>query len=415
MGLLVLASTGCESATGVAGPLDAPAAAPAFSHRAGVPVPPVAPVLEMRTPLYPAIAVYIVYREYVNRNPGLTTLSPDDPRYQRYVEKRLRELYPHRGYAGMMREAVAELRRNGQAWERYEVQLLAYRRSVQGITGLSFTASCTSGDVDPTLGQDASWVGQEEFAVPPDEQLPTIQMEIDSLGLVGKQVDDIYYYESLANGTYSGGGGGGPGEPIHMEGFGATVDDLIRAAAAGYTPSRGEVGVQVDPLTMASAFVAGGVMGWKAHRAATAHELAREKSSALFAGQAYSDTQRDAHRHIYWSMLLRRWVGKTLAKFATDWYEDHTNSAGPARVMDKHNNDIGRTHRYNSFRGHWLWDRWDSSEWAINVRDYINNESVNGEYIPEWYGANAITTDQAWAREACVPDEKYIFFSRDPS
>lgn len=81
--------------------------------------------------------------------------------------------------------------------------------------------------------------------------------------------------------------------------------------------------------------------------------------------------------------------------------------------MDLHNNDIGRSHRYNSFRGHWFWDRWDTSEWAIRVRDYINNESTNGEYIVEWYWA-PLTTEQAQEREACVPDERYIFFSRDP-
>src|SRR3712207_6208650 len=63
-----------------------------------------------RTPAYPAIAVYIVYREYVSQNPGLRYLDSDDPRYQRYMEKRLRELYPERGYAGMMKDAVAEFR-----------------------------------------------------------------------------------------------------------------------------------------------------------------------------------------------------------------------------------------------------------------------------------------------------------------
>ncbi len=60
-----------------------------------------------------------------------------------------------------------------------------------------------------------------------------------------------------------------------------------------------------------------------------------------------------------------------------------------------------------------VWDRWDTSEWAVRVRDYINNESANAEYIPEWFEASPpLSTEQAWDREACVADEKYIFFSR---
>ncbi len=382
-----------------------------------MPVRPVTPIIQSRTHVYPAVAVYIVYREWVNRNPGLTTLNVDDLHYQRYVEKRMRELYPDRGYAGMMRDAVAEVRQNQEAWQQYERELREYERqmgSYSALSGYAIVNTCSTGYVDPYAGQDASWAGEEEFAVPPDSQLPTIQMEVDSLMLVGQQVDDIYYYESLAKGTYSGGsgggGGGGGGEPINMTGTGST-DDLIRAAALGYTPSSGELGVQ--SLTAGAISVGAGLVGWKAYRALTAHNLAREKSTAFFPNLVEGDTKRDAHRHIYWSMMLRRWVGKFLAKSVTDWYEGHTNSTGAPRVMDLHNNDIGRTHRYNSFRGHWFWDRWDTSEWAVRVRDYINNESTNAAYIPEWFQASPpLTTEQAWAREACVADEKYIFFSR---
>lgn len=417
--LLLLSLAACETATAPAAIPDGAPAVPGLSQ--GMPVRPAVPVFQSRTPLYPAIAVYIVYREYVNRNPGLTTLSLDDPRYQQYMEKRLRELYPNRGYGGMMREAVAEARQNRMALERYEQELREYQRrmaSFSASSSFAITATCTSGDVDPFWGQDPSWEGQEEFAVPEDEQLPTIQMEIDSLGLVGPQVQAIYDYEALANGTYSGGSGGGGscgvcGGPPGMESVGEDVDDLIRAAAAGYTPTNGDEGAQVASVTAGALAVSLGLIGWKAYRAATAHELAREKSAAFYPTVAEGDTKRDAHRHIYWSMMLRRWIGKFLAKSVTDWWEENTDSYGAARVMDLHNNDIGRTHRYNRFRGHWLWDRWDTSEWAVRVRDYISNESTNAEYIPEWYGAASLTTEQAWAREMCVPDEKYIFFSRD--
>lgn len=413
--MLLLSLAACESATAPSAVTDA--AAPALSQGMGMPVRPVTPALQNRAPLYPAIALYIVYREWVNGHPGITTLNQDDPHYQRYMERRLRALYPNRGYSGMMREAVAETRQNQAAWQQYEREMREYERQMNtysALSGYTIANTCGTTYVDPYAGQDASWSGQEEYAVPPDSQLPTIQMEVDTLMLVGQQVDDLYYYESLSKGTYAatsgggGGGGGGGNEPINMTGVSGSKDDLIRAAALGQASSGGEIGVQ--SLTAGVISVGVGLMAWKAVRAATAHNLAREKSTAFFA-LAEGDTKRDAHRHIYWSMMLRRWVGKFVAKSITDWYENHTNSTGAPRVMDLHNNDIGRTHRYNSFRGHWFWDRWDTSEWAVRVRDYINNETANAAYIPEWYQAT-ITTEQAWAREACVPDEKYIFFSR---
>lgn len=90
------------------------------------------------------------------------------------------------------------------------------------------------------------------------------------------------------------------------------------------------------------------------------------------------------------------------------------NSTGPAHVMDLHNNDIGRSHGYHSFRGHYVWDRWDWGEWARKVRNYVNNDA-NAEYIPEWKAQPQPSTEASWARESCVPDAKYIYFSTDPS
>lgn len=387
-----------------------------------MPVRPVTPMLSARTPAYPAIVVYIVYREYVHQNPGITTLNPEDPRYLRYMEKRLRELYPQRGYAGMMRDAVAEARQNRQLWQQYERELWQYERHMVAFWGtssaLSTSSQCTSGWVDPTAGADASWTDQSEHPVPPDDHLPTVQMEIDSLRLVGSEVDDIRYYESLASGSYTppGGGGGGGNEPIHMYGLGpdATIDDYIRAAGKGRTPHGGEVGVQVNPVLIGviAIGVFGTTGGYKIFRATQAGKRAVQQSQLHYSHQSPEDTQHDAFRHIYLSVLLRRYIGAGAAKAITDNHENQGTNTPAAKVMDFHNNDIGRVYRYNSFRGHWLWDRWDEGVWAQKVRNYVNAESTNGEYIPEWDVTPAPTLSEAWAREACVPKERYIFFKR---
>lgn len=401
-------------------------ASSALHDVAPVPAPPIAPVLLASAPTYPPLAIYIVYREYVHRNPGLTRLSPDDRRYQAYMERRLRELYPDRGYPGMMRDARAEARLNEVAVQRYEREMDHHTaQTVASSSLMSVTSSqCGTTTADPNEGADSSWVGQTEFPVPPDEQLPTLQMEIDSLQLVGVEIQELYYYESLATGSYapepgSGGGGGGGGggsdpddpgiyEPLSAGGE-PTRDDLIRAAAGGRTAAPGEVAIQVDPVLIGA--ISLGVVGaWKGFRVQQAADRAIARSEAYYPTLSAADTKRDAYRHIYLSMMLRRYVGATAAKIITDLHENDSN--GPEKVMDLHNNDIGRSHRYNAFRGHWFWDRWDHNEWSVKVRGYINNESANGVYISEWDQFPNTSTEAAWARRACVPVAAYIFFER---
>jgi hypothetical protein len=369
----------------------------------------------VETPVYPAAVVYILYREYLHNNPGVSRLSVDDPKYQQYMERRLRQLYPTKEYSGMMRDAVAETRRHETTWRRYEQQL----EQQHGVALMSCEAQVIEGDgcgaggggggtgggyVDPYADPlvDPSWDGQVEFAVPADEELPTIQMEVDTLILDQAEVQEIYYYESLATGTYLI-----EETQIQSVAGSPSLDDLIRAAGEGHTPGQSGPVIQIVPDIVARAVATLGVIGWKAYRIDQASKRAIARSAYYYPHLAATDTKRDAHRHILWSMMLRRYVGATVAKSLTDYHE--RDSSGAGKAMDLHNNDIGRSYRYNRFRSHWLWDRWDWPEWALRVRDYINNEAENGTYIPEW-ATNPPTTEQAWDREASVPNARYIYF-----
>jgi hypothetical protein len=160
------------------------------------------PRLETKTPTYPAIAVYIVYREYVNQNAGIRRLDHDDPKYQRYMEKRLRELYPQRGYAGMMREAVAEMRQYRRAWREYENELGIGVMSTEPCSGQEYQViedpECgTGGGGAPAVyDDDQSWSAQQEFVVD-ETYVPTVQEEADSLQVTSAENDLLYYYEDL--------------------------------------------------------------------------------------------------------------------------------------------------------------------------------------------------------------------------
>ena len=420
---LALTAAGCDSI------VDAPRAdALRVSARtAASTAPPRAPVFVSRVPGYPAPVVYILYREYLHKNPGLTSLNPENKHYQQYIERRLRQLYPARGYPGMMQDGVEEERQQRLAWAAYQKELQAWKRGntigIMTCTGSTFYDPETGEncppvgggedpppepEADPTV--DPSWNGQEEFPPPSDDFVPTLQMEIDSLQMTQPEIDRLYYQESLADGSFFARWD----EVIVASGSGrrATLDDLIIAAGDGWTPlgrkpgPRGELTIQIDRAVVAGILL-GAHIGYKAWRVDQAVDRAREKSAQYFPVD-YESTKRDAYRHIFWNMQMRRYVGADVAKVIADRHEANGGNTPPDLYMDLHNNHIGREAKYHAFRGHVLWDRWDWREWAEKVRNYMNRPE-NAEYIAEW-ASSTPTREEARARASLVPVHKYIYF-----
>lgn len=380
---------------------------------------PAPPRLMVQTPRYPAPVLYILYREYLYRNPGLTSLSPEDPRYQQYLERRLRQLYPGRGYAGMVRDAVEERKRQTEVWNSYQRKVREWETTagIMACTGTMLMdpetgEPCQPSNPDPTPepdpGTDPSWDGNEEFQVPPDETIPTLVMEIDTLQMMQPEIDQMYYQESLADGSYQFRrdelivASTSTGAPAR------TIDDLIVMAGEGRMPGQ-LTASGIDEQDVAQATLSLAVIGWKAWRVVQSVKRARQKSDEYFGALPYSNSKRDACRHIFWNMQMNRYVGGALAGSIASTYELLKPNPAPGREMDVHNNAIGREVRYRSFRGHWLWDRWDWQEWAEKVRNYINR-SGNAEYIPEWQNESAVTSQAAAQRAGLVPNWKYIYF-----
>lgn len=402
--LAVASLAACVDApTAVHNPALNVSAAPAAHSR-----PPLPPVLEHRTPEYPAIAVYIVYREYVHKHPGIRYLSQDDPEYQRYMEKRLRELYPERGYAGMMSEAVAEMKRNREAWRQYEVALRAHGRSTAvdcDVQIMSLLSECGGsgggGTTDPSLTEyptDPSWSGNVEYFV--DESLvPTIQEEVDSLQLTPTESDGLHYYETLAlaEGEFR--------EGIQpTSGTGASRDDLIRMAAMG-PGTGGEIGVQALPLWVTIPL---GVTAFLGPRIAFSWWRAVDAAGSYYPTMGEGDTRRDAFRHTYVNVMLRRYCSGPIAKLVMDTNEAWGDNPWGSRMMDYHNNDLGRSVRYEHFRGHWFWDRWSWGVWGHRVRRYID-DTRNGAFVTQFQDP-AITESTARAIDSSIPAYKYVYF-----
>jgi hypothetical protein len=327
----------------------------------------------------------------------------------------------------MMRDAVEELRQDRIAWAAYQRELRDWKHSVGVMactgttlydpeTGESCFPPADDGpgtSSDPTV--DPSWDGQEEHAIPDDNVIPTLQMEIDTLQMDQAEINQLYYQESLADGSFYSRYGE---VVVASTGARPTIDDLIRAAGEGRMLSSGNATIQVDPVIVATILAHSALIGWKVWRAYQAGQRARKKSAQFYPGMPEDDTRRDAFRHIFWNMQMRRECNQFWAKKISDLYEEHisTGNTHPAHEMDYHNNEIGYDVKYHTFRGHWWRDMWDRTAWANRVRAYVDYEANgvfgNGEFIWEWSSnAASISAASADARERLVPSGKYIYFA----
>ncbi|HEX8453719.1 MAG TPA: hypothetical protein VF647_16575 [Longimicrobium sp.] len=414
--------------------VDSPSPAPTASRaRAAARAPLAPPKLETSTPTYPASVMYIVYREYAHLHPETRHVSIEtDKDFQKYVEKRLRKLYPTKGYDGMMTDILAEASRNRAAWAAYERDL---RRA--GGDGLVGTLSCdyelepmqpepgsepttcpgggggggggggsgggiSGGGLEPAT--DQSWTGSTEFVVS-DTYIPTVQEYVDSLQTEGDETETLYYYESLAdpNNTWV--------QPASA-GKAASRDDMIRATASqGFGGAGGVTTQSIIPAV----WVIGPSLVHCAIHVLLGKHRAEGKQAEYYPGFAGGDDRADAFRHIYISMYLRRYCSAAGSWAIMDGREWFGNNSHAGRTMDYHNNYVGRQAKYEYFRGHWFWDRWDWKEWSRRVRDFVNAPGstsgtfANGVYFPQW-AAGSVTNSQIDADEASVPTWKYVYF-----
>ena len=370
------------------------------------------PKLETSTPSYPVAVLYIVGREYVLKH-RLTRLAPADKHYLKYVERRLRQLYPEKGYDGMIDVAAEDWRVYRVRWARYEGQTAASQLMAEEPVCFMSTGDCgaggDSGTTDPGFYEDdPSWAGQTEHPDPPEDFIPTVPEEIDTLQAEEPEIERVYYYESLASGSYK------PGpEPIYVQTVGGTrkpvtIDDYIRLAGEGWTPASG-VSAQGLGSTLVALPVLAGVLYYYYWRIETAGDRAEQRAVQFFPGSQHN-TRADAFRHTFLSVQLRRYVTSVFAKEITDVWEARYSLSYAETRMDQHNNWLGRGAKYQHFRGHWLWDRWDWKEWAVRVRNYIN-DPARGEFIPQWLQQPGPSEQEMYNWETGVPNWKYIYLS----
>lgn len=298
----------------------------------------------------------------------------------------------------MMKDAVAEYRqrqRQARQGRRGPGEGVVQSCETQVVPDPECGGGSGGGEIGGSTeyGDDVSWTGNDEFTFDPS-WVPTVQEEADSLQATPAEVDRLVYYENLALGNTGG---------YELMGTEPALsrDEMIRRAASGALP--GEVVLQGWGEVIA---VPIGVIGVCAVRALFAYHRAKSAAASYYPNLDPGDTRHDAFRHVYASVMLHRYCTSSVAKMITDANEWGNPNWG-ARVMDYHNNDLGREVKYRHFRGHWFWDRWSWGVWGHNVRRYIN-DPLNGAFTPSLLDPT-LSESAARSIRNSVPAMKYIY------
>lgn len=317
---------------------------------------PIEPDLVINTPNFPALAIHIIQREWVNnenklKNSGVTDLDT-------YIEQRLMELYPETAYIGMLKDAREEAEEFKSEYNQYLTDLKAYE-----------------------IQNGIDYVEIEDVYQP----FTTLEAEIELTNMTEEEIKLFNEYEKYAKSLV----------PIDRE----TLDSLLNI---NYLK-----GGIINPTWLISA--AGIVIaGYDIWRVLQARNRAEQKTTEFYPTLGGPGRKGDAFRHMYVSMHLRRYLTEVASYLVMTGYEVFTSNPPRDEIMDLHNNKVGRHNKYSLFRGDYWGDLNDWEQWAINVRNFVNVSSNGQDML--WEDPYSPTKQEAKDDEAQVSNNKYIYW-----
>ncbi len=308
---------------------------------------PTSPTFVSKLPSFNAEVLYVVGREYETLKDGTNQKSPkfnvkgnvvnaNTMTLYEYIEMRLIQLYPDVAYVGMAKDIEQE---GTQAMQMYK-DYLAKRKVWEETQGV---------------------FREEEIETP---GFTSIENEIKLLAMTSEEEVQFRALNALA-----------------------TSSELVTNADLENTlKSKSIKGIQKAPqITLAAALgVAVVVVGvYAVIRAEICKDRAVAKQSEFYGSRA--DLQPDAFRHIYVSMMLRRYLSQPTSWLIMDVYQENVknwfNKSGANaprdKYMDYHNNNVGRDTQYDQLRGKWLKDMHKWELWGERVKNFVN-DSNNG-------------------------------------
>ncbi len=313
-------------------------------------------------PDFSPYALHVIQREHYHQTGEVLDASDEDQveEYQAYLEDRLIDLYPDVAYDGMINDilSIAEVEAG--------IQL-----------------NKTNSDDDPYASDYQTFT--------------TVEDEIVYMGLDEDEAALLYALEALA-----------------AQDSTASLEDI--EAVQGLAKNTSVVGTVLLISAGAIATVAV-ILGLAYSRMRQCEERAHNKAIQYYgmwseyhsANVLYSGTMGDAYKHMYVSMLLRRYLTKWGSKTIMNYYENtHPNSFYGDTQMDYHNNLVGREGKYREFRGALIADLYNWEGWAINVKTYVNNEDngINMDWESDPATSNSVIDEDI----ADVSNTTYVYY-----
>ena len=117
------------------------------------------------------------------------------------------------------------------------------------------------------------------------------------------------------------------------------------------------------------------------------YRIMQSKARAEYVSEYYypsqtSDGMRgDAFKHLFVNTMLKRYTTEALAWLVMDIYWENIRTNAPCdMVMDLHNNHVGRSTQYRTFRGDFWKDRYNWLGWSDNILQFVEDTTNNATY-----------------------------------
>jgi len=351
---------------------------------------------------YSPISFYIAHREFVNMNPTLKEGAEFEEKAMAYIENRLLEMEPEKkGYTGMLK-----------AFDNQQKESISAYKLRLTLSGLSKTESDDA--PEPDFPGFVTTIEQELAFLKPAEaernELLALEAVVKQKTNLGKTFSAEAYQgqirelkKTLATTWLN--------DEETWEVFTTPLEEVMEidgTADISYPdPDRERLFAVFAALRLASHFLV-------VTRTLLARKYAIDEQKRLYPNSGGGD-EGDAFRHVYVNVLMRRWLGKNLARDIGTLYEIIRPNEPRHRAMDLHNNYVGYDSQYDALRGHWLLDVLDWPEMSRRTAAFIENSS-NGHYIAAWSGAGISPTHpstyaDAYAIANTVSVNQYIYIN----
>jgi len=260
-------------------------------------VEPTEPVFRSDQPLFPATSIHIIQREFANLSNRLDKRTSANTLAE-YTEERLLELYPEVAYEGMMKKSIEEIDKYKEEYSQYLTNLNDYYLSI---------------------GADSLLVEESDY-----REFTSLEDEIEFMAMTEEEIEEFQRFEALANSD----------NLVKRE----VLDDLMYSMSSNQNSSEIK---ERSGVLLVSALVSAAA-SYTTCRIIQSRNRAENKTLEFYEYNKDAGQKGDAFRHIYVSVLLRRYITRVGASIVLAGYEVvNPNEFARDTYMDYHNNKVG--------------------------------------------------------------------------